>query len=257
MPFQPLMAASIGARVLSAKAAWAASTCSNSGAPCAPASGFARRRARLAAACPSSASACASDWSRASSSPPSMAVLASVSAARAWNSRLVMSARSLARSMLPRPSASISARLSRSTAMPAAAARANSATNNARMADTAVVTLMFFRISVRVSPRRPRRPRLDYGHPVWQFLDTTRRPADKFPSKARFCEEEPRINELMNWQGRRLAAHSTLYRTLIHQIQPHAQRLPRLQDIREAVRDLCAQFPSEYFRKVDEEQGCI
>jgi len=27
------------------------------------------------------------------------------------------------------------------------------------------------------------------------------------------------------------------------------------QDIREAVRDLCAQFPSEYFRKVDEERG--
>ena len=27
------------------------------------------------------------------------------------------------------------------------------------------------------------------------------------------------------------------------------------QDIREAVRDLCAQFPAEYFRKVDEERG--
>src|SRR6516164_6079415 len=27
------------------------------------------------------------------------------------------------------------------------------------------------------------------------------------------------------------------------------------QEIREAVRDLCAQFPSEYFRKVDEERG--
>jgi len=27
------------------------------------------------------------------------------------------------------------------------------------------------------------------------------------------------------------------------------------QDIREAVRDLCAQFPSEYFRKIDEERG--
>ena len=40
-----------------------------------------------------------------------------------WNNRLVMSARSLARSMLPLPSASISARLSRSTAMPAAAPR--------------------------------------------------------------------------------------------------------------------------------------
>ncbi len=78
-----------------------------------------------------------------------MAVLASVSAARAWNSRLVMSARSLARSMLPRPSASMPARLSRSTTMPAAAATANSTTNNARMADNAVVTLMFFRISVR------------------------------------------------------------------------------------------------------------
>ncbi|MNY44428.1 hypothetical protein D3C86_1794580 [compost metagenome] len=61
-----------------------------------------------------------------------------------------MSARSLARSMLPRPKASISARLSRSTAMPAAAATANSTTNNARMADNAVVTLRFFRISVRV-----------------------------------------------------------------------------------------------------------
>src|SRR3546814_4629462 len=27
------------------------------------------------------------------------------------------------------------------------------------------------------------------------------------------------------------------------------------QDIREAVRDLCAQFPGEYFRKIDEERG--
>src|SRR5690606_41935826 len=27
------------------------------------------------------------------------------------------------------------------------------------------------------------------------------------------------------------------------------------QDIREAVRDLCAQFPREYFRKVDEARG--
>jgi acyl-CoA dehydrogenase len=27
------------------------------------------------------------------------------------------------------------------------------------------------------------------------------------------------------------------------------------QDIREAVRDLCGQFPAEYFRKVDEERG--
>src|SRR6201994_1445021 len=26
-------------------------------------------------------------------------------------------------------------------------------------------------------------------------------------------------------------------------------------DIREAVRDLCAQFPAEYFRKIDEERG--
>ncbi|MNI79364.1 hypothetical protein D3C73_1358160 [compost metagenome] len=76
--------------------------------------------------------------------------MASASAARAWNSRLVMSARSLARSMLPRPRASMSARLSRNTAMPAAAAIANSNTNNARMADTAVVTLRFFRISIRL-----------------------------------------------------------------------------------------------------------
>jgi acyl-CoA dehydrogenase len=27
------------------------------------------------------------------------------------------------------------------------------------------------------------------------------------------------------------------------------------QDIRDAIRDLCAQFPPEYFRKVDEERG--
>ena len=27
------------------------------------------------------------------------------------------------------------------------------------------------------------------------------------------------------------------------------------QDIREAVRDLCQQFPAEYFRKVDDERG--
>ena len=27
------------------------------------------------------------------------------------------------------------------------------------------------------------------------------------------------------------------------------------QDIREAVRDLCSQFPGEYFRKIDEERG--
>src|SRR5256712_13845170 len=27
------------------------------------------------------------------------------------------------------------------------------------------------------------------------------------------------------------------------------------QDIRDAVRDLCAQFPAEYFRKIDEERG--
>ncbi|MNT45899.1 hypothetical protein D3C72_1825120 [compost metagenome] len=79
-----------------------------------------------------------------------MLVLASASAARAWNSRLVMSARSLARSMLPRPSASISARLSRRTVMPAPATTANSTTNSARMADNAVVTLRFFRISIRV-----------------------------------------------------------------------------------------------------------
>ena len=31
---------------------------------------------------------------------------------------------------------------------------------------------------------------------------------------------------------------------------PHAY-----QDIREAVRDLCSQFPGEYFRKIDEERG--
>ncbi|ODA10876.1 hypothetical protein A7P25_25670 [Achromobacter xylosoxidans] len=114
---------------------------------------MARSRARLAAACLSSASAWFSDWSRTSSSPPSMAVLASVSAARAWNRRLVMSDRSLARSMLPRPSASMSARFSRSTWMPAAAASANSTTNTARMAETAVVTLRFFRISIRLLHR--------------------------------------------------------------------------------------------------------
>ena len=34
---------------------------------------------------------------------------------------------------------------------------------------------------------------------------------------------------------------------------PHASH--DYQDIREAVRDLCAQFPGEYFRKVDEERG--
>ncbi|MGE8636594.1 MAG: acyl-CoA dehydrogenase family protein, partial [Achromobacter piechaudii] len=34
---------------------------------------------------------------------------------------------------------------------------------------------------------------------------------------------------------------------------PHASN--DYQDIREAVRDLCAQFPSEYFRKIDEERG--
>ena len=27
------------------------------------------------------------------------------------------------------------------------------------------------------------------------------------------------------------------------------------QDIRDAVRDLCAQYPAEYFRKIDEERG--
>ncbi|MOA18631.1 hypothetical protein D3C78_1389650 [compost metagenome] len=52
--------------------------------------------------------------------------------------------------MLPRPRASMSARLLRNTAMPAAAAIANNNTNNARMADTAVVTLRFFRISIRL-----------------------------------------------------------------------------------------------------------
>jgi acyl-CoA dehydrogenase len=30
---------------------------------------------------------------------------------------------------------------------------------------------------------------------------------------------------------------------------------PRYQDIRDAVRDLCAQFPGEYFRKIDEQRG--
>ena len=34
---------------------------------------------------------------------------------------------------------------------------------------------------------------------------------------------------------------------------PHAS--DAYQDIREAVRDLCAQFPGEYFRKIDEERG--
>ena len=34
---------------------------------------------------------------------------------------------------------------------------------------------------------------------------------------------------------------------------PHAS--DAYQDIREAVRDLCAQFPSEYFRKIDEDRG--
>ena len=29
----------------------------------------------------------------------------------------------------------------------------------------------------------------------------------------------------------------------------------RFQDIRDAVRDLCAQFPNEYFRKIDEERA--
>ena len=31
--------------------------------------------------------------------------------------------------------------------------------------------------------------------------------------------------------------------------------IPRYQDIRDAVRDLCKQFSSEYFRKVDEVRG--
>ena len=57
--------------------------------------------------------------------------------------------------------------------------------------------------------------------------------------------------------ARRLAAQSILYRISIHHDprSPHAPSLPRLPDIREAVRDLCSQFPGEYFRKIDEERG--
>src|SRR5690606_10261829 len=33
------------------------------------------------------------------------------------------------------------------------------------------------------------------------------------------------------------------------------QHANSFQDIRDAIRDLCAQFPAEYFRKVDEERG--
>ncbi|MFW7342647.1 acyl-CoA dehydrogenase family protein [Pollutimonas sp. H1-120] len=33
------------------------------------------------------------------------------------------------------------------------------------------------------------------------------------------------------------------------------QDTPAFQDIRDAIRDLCAQFPPEYFRKIDEERG--
>ena len=33
--------------------------------------------------------------------------------------------------------------------------------------------------------------------------------------------------------------------------------IPRYQDIRDAVRDLCAQFPNEYFRKVDEARAYL
>gem|GEM_PF-5518167 len=197
MPFHPWIAVRIGTSAWSAKAAYAVSTWANSGAPWALSSGLARSRARLAAACLSSPSAWASDALRASSSPPSIAVLASVSAARAWNRRLVMSARSLALSMLPRPRASISARLSRRTVMPAAAASANSTTNKARMADSAVVTLRFFRISIRVLRGRPCGSATDYGHPVWQFLDTTSDGTCRTAvMKRRFCDQEPCINDL-------------------------------------------------------------
>src|SRR3546814_17731137 len=33
------------------------------------------------------------------------------------------------------------------------------------------------------------------------------------------------------------------------------QDAPAFQDIRDAIRDLCAQFPPEYFRKIDEQRG--
>ena len=56
---------------------------------------------------------------------------------------------------------------------------------------------------------------------------------------------------------RGLAAHSILSRTIpsIRKASHMPQASHAYQDIREAVRDLCAQFPSEYFRKVDEERG--
>ncbi|KAG1258267.1 hypothetical protein G6F65_015636 [Rhizopus arrhizus] len=44
-----------------------------------------------------------------------------------------------------------------------------------------------------------------------------------------------------------------------HSHHPYRSPMPHAsdayQDIREAVRDLCAQFPGEYFRKIDEERG--
>ena len=61
----------------------------------------------------------------------------------------------------------------------------------------------------------------------------------------------------VNWQPRRLAAQSILYRISIHHDprSPMPQASHAYQDIREAVRDLCSQFPGEYFRKIDEERG--
>jgi acyl-CoA dehydrogenase len=38
-------------------------------------------------------------------------------------------------------------------------------------------------------------------------------------------------------------------------IHTMTQDTPAFQDIRDAIRDLCAQFPPEYFRKIDEERG--
>ena len=35
----------------------------------------------------------------------------------------------------------------------------------------------------------------------------------------------------------------------------YGQRTDQYQDIRDAVRALCAQFPDEYFRKVDEQRA--
>ncbi|AMS59087.1 hypothetical protein WU24_14205 [Bordetella pertussis] len=110
---------------------------------------MARRRSWLARTCSSSVAACARAASRCSSSPPSIYVLASASTARAWNSQLVVSPRSLARSILPRPRASMAAWLSRSTATPAPAAAANNSTKNASVADSAAASLSFFRIGIR------------------------------------------------------------------------------------------------------------